>query len=405
MIKLLRISNIAIMPDLELELGPGFTVFTGETGAGKSILIDALGLVLGERASADVIRRGADRATVEAVVEDARAAAFLAERGLPVEDDDVIVRREVHAAGKGRASLNGALVPVSALRELAGHVAAIHGQHEPQGLLDAQTHLPLLDAHAGLSTAVAAAREAFRRHREAEGALRQFRADLRESARRREMLEYQAREIEEAALAPGEEESLRREKVVQANAGRLATLSSEAYALLYDDERAVLSQLAQVYRRLEDLARIDPRFEPFLESRLSVRAQLEDLAFFLRDYGGALQVSPGRVDEIEARLVVLERLKKKYGATVEEVIAFGARCRDDLADLGAPEEREKALAASQEAAAADYLRVARDLARRRRAAAKVLAKAVEGELAQLAMEKTRFEVAFTPGAVPVDGGD
>jgi DNA repair protein RecN (Recombination protein N) len=395
MLKLLRVNNIALIPSLEVEFGPGLTLLTGETGAGKSILIDALGLLLGDRASPDLIRSGEDRAAVEAVFEISDAAGLLEERGLSADGDEVVIRRELQASGKGRATVNGALVPVSLLRDIAPRVTVVHGQHEPQGLLDSSTHIDLLDHFAGAEDGRPLA-EFFRDLRAAEAALERLRGDRREAERRREMLEFQATEIEKAALAAGEEETLRVEKARQANAGRRAAVSGEAYGLLYDDEGAALSRLGQVFRRVEDLAAIDSSFQPFLEARAEALAPLEDLALRLRDYHEQLEVSPGRLDEIEARLALLERLKKKYGATVEEVLAFGERCRRELDALLSPEEQERTLEARRERLAATYLERARALSKRRRAAALDLRKRVQAELAQLAMEKTRFEVAFTP---------
>ena len=396
MLKLLRINNIALIPSLELELGDGLVLLTGETGAGKSIVIDALGLLLGERASPELIRTGEERAVVEGIVEIEGAASLLEERGLPADGDgEIVIRREIQANGKGRATVNGALVPVSLLRDLAPRIAVIHGQHEPHGLLDPQTHLELLDRLAGGEGGRPLA-EYHRDLRTAEAALDRLRSDRREAERRREMLEFQAAEIEKAALAPGEEEALRVEKARQANAGRLAAVSGEAYALLYDDEAAVLGRLGQVMRRVEDLASIDPDFQPFVEAKSSLLAPLEDLALRLRDYRDTLEVSPGRLDEIESRLAVIERLKKKYGATVEDVLAFGGRCRQEHDALGSPEEQERLLEERRRALAAAYLERARALSKRRRTAAAELRRRVQAELAQLAMEKTRFDVAFSP---------
>jgi DNA repair protein RecN (Recombination protein N) len=395
MLKLLRINNIALIPTLELELGPGLTLLTGETGAGKSILIDALGLVLGDRASPDLIRSGEDRATVEAVFEVRGAGALLDERGLPADGDEIVLRRELQASGKGKATVNGALVPVSLLRDLAPHLSVVHGQHEPQGLLDPALHLTLVDHFAG-GEAARPIGELYRDLRAAEAALERLRGDRREGERRREMLEFQASEIEEAALAPGEDESLRAEKVRHANASRLASLSGEAFALLYDDEAAALTRLGQVFKRVEELAAIDSEFRPFLEARADCLPPLEDLARWLRDYRERLELRPGRLDEIETRLALLERLKKKYGATLEDVIAFGARCREELGGSGSPEEQERKLVEHRERAAAAYLERARALSKRRRAVARDLVRRVQAELAELAMEKTRFEVLFTP---------
>ena len=403
MLKLLKISNIALVTTAELELGRGLTLLTGETGAGKSILVDALGLVLGARASADLIRSGSDRAVVEAVVESEHARDALERLGLPADEDEIIVRREVHASGKGRATVNGALVPASVLRELAPHLAVIHGQHEPQGLLDPETHLDVVDQHAGIDRAVVA--EAHARLRQIEAELDALRRDRRESERRREMLEYQAAEIDRAGLRGGEEDELRAERAVQANAGKLAALSSEAYALLYEDDGAALARLRQAYRKIEELSGIDRRFQAHLEGREAVVAQLDELALFLRDYQEGLQVIPGRLDEIEARLAVIERLKRKYGATEEEVLAFGERCRGELQRLASPEETQRGLEQERATVAARYLERATVLSRKRRAAAKDLEKKVEAELALLAMEKTRFRIRFDPDIPSGDGTD
>ena len=395
MLKLLRINNIAVIPSLEVELGPGLTLLTGETGAGKSILIDALGLLLGRRASADLIRTGEDRAVVEAVVELDDPEAQLASHGLPLDGRDIVLRREVQASGKGRATVNGALVPVSLLRELAPSVAVVHGQHEPQGLLDPARHLDLLDHFAGVEGAGDLGR-VYRELRGVEAALVRLRQDRREAERHREMLEFQVREIESAALAPDEEDHLRLEKARLANAERLAELSGEAYAILYDDEAAALGRLGQVFRRVEELAAIDPEFRPHAEGRAGLVAQLEELALLLRGYKERLEVSPGRLDDVESRLALIERLKRKYGTTVEEVLAFAERCRGELEVLGSPEEQEAVLEERRETLAVDYLGRARDLSRRRRKAAGELEKMVRDELAQLAMEKTRFRIAFDP---------
>jgi len=403
MIKWFKINNIALAAGAEMELAPGLTLLTGETGAGKSILVDALGLLLGGRASPDLIRSGEEHAVVEGLLETPEARGLLEAHGLPVEGDEIVVRRELNASGKGKATVNGALVPVGVLRELGSRLVTIHGQHEPQGLLDPEAHRGLVDRHAGLSTEEVAGLH--RRLREIDGELEALRRDRREWERRREMLEFQAGEIEEAGLQAGEEEALRQEKKLQANAGRLAMLAGEAYSLLYEDEGAVLARLAQVYKRVDELASIDARFSEFSAGRAGAMAPLEDLSYFLRDYRDRLQVTPGRLDEIEARLALLERLKKKYGGSITEVLAFGARCREGLGPSASAEEREQTLVGERSQVTARYFERASELSRKRRAAAKDLQRKVEAELAQLAMERTRFRVQFDPDLPPADASD
>jgi len=404
MLKLLKIKNIALIPSLELEFGAGLTLLTGETGAGKSILIDALGVLLGARASAELVRAGTDHAVVEGLVESEEARALLERQALPCDGDELVLRREIQPAGKGRATINGALVPVALLRELAECVGTIHGQHEPQGLLDPRTHVDLVDHHAGLAGLAAPVAGLYGDLRQAEAALDALLRDRRELERRREMLEYQAAEIEKACLLPGEEESLRRDKVVQANAGRLAAAAGDAYRLLYEAEEAALTRLAQAYRRIEELGGLDPRFAPYLEARDGVLAQVQDLGLFLRDYRERLSVAPGRLDEIEGRLAVLERLKKKYGASVEEVVGYAERCRVELLSLGSLEQRAGVLEGERAACAERYLTAARALSGARRRAARELERRIRAELALLAMEKTRFAVRFDP-ADPPEGSE
>jgi DNA repair protein RecN (Recombination protein N) len=396
MIKSLKISNIAVVAEASLDLEGGFSVLTGETGAGKSILVDALSLILGARASAEVIRTGEERAVVEALVELPTAEAILGTLGLPADGSDIVIRREILATGKGRATVNGAMVSLNVLRDLSSQLALIHGQHEPQGLLNAASHLARLDAHARLEGDLTAVATAFSAWKATVTALASLRRDRREAERRRETLEFQAGEIEKGGLAVGEEEELRREKTVQANVGRLATLAQESYALLFEDEGAVLASLGQIQKRLNDLVAIDPALASTVEGLPALRAQLDDVALALRDYRERLSLNPGRVDEIESRLAVIERLKKKYGASVEEVIAFGQQCRDELSALGSPEEQERALEERRVALEERFLVSARRVSEARRRAALTLEKKVQVEFRQLAMERTEFKVRFEP---------
>jgi DNA repair protein RecN (Recombination protein N) len=398
LIKFLRINNIALASGVELELGPGLTVLTGETGAGKSILLDALGLVLGGRGGADLIRTGESRAAVEAIVDLPGIGSWLPDHGIDADGPEVILRREIQAAGKGRATINGALVPVALLRELAPRVAAVHGQHEPQGLLDPESHLPLLDQHGELESLAAEVAQAWQRWQRAEADRAAFERDRRELERRRESLGQQLAEIERAQLQPGEDAALEREKAVVANADRLAVLCAESYDALYDDDAAVLSRLRQVFRKVEDLAALEPRFGAALEARPAVTSALEDLAYTLRDFRDDLQVAPGRLDAIESRLAAIERLRRKYGATADEVLAFAETARRELEQLDAPEARREQLASEAAAARARFVELGRELSKRRRAAAADLERRMQKGLRDLALEGTRFEIRFTAAA-------
>jgi DNA repair protein RecN (Recombination protein N) len=397
MLNLLGINNIAVISHLEIEFAPGLNLLTGETGAGKSILVDALGLLLGQRGSPELLRTGEERGSVEGAFEAGpEALSLLQDRGLAAEGREVFVRREVLGNGKARATVNGALVPLGLLRELGPRLCLLHGQHEPHELLDPRSHLRLLDRHGGLEAAAAEVGALFERFRAVHQALEARRRERRDAEKRRELLEFQAGEIERGGLRLGEEEELRQEKAIQANAGRLASLAAEAYALLYDREDSVLTMLGQAMKRVEDLAALDPRFASHLAARDDVRAPLQDLALVLRDYGETVQVRPGRLDEIESRLHAIDRLKRRYGGSVAEAIAVGEACRAELQALGDPEEEEKRLAAELSAARALYTQAALGLSEARRPAAADLQARVERELGLLAMEKTRFRVAFQP---------
>jgi DNA repair protein RecN (Recombination protein N) len=402
MLKYLKIKNIAVVAEAGIEFGPGLNLLTGETGAGKSILVDALGLLAGDRATSDLVRSGEQTATVEGLFEAHGLDGELEAHGLPCDGESIVVRREVAATGKGRATVNGALVPVSVLRELLPRVLEIHGQHDQRGLLDPAGHLEILDRHAGLEAAREELKGARAEVARIDRELQALRGDRREIERRREMLEFQVTEIESAGLDAHEEDALRREKVIQSHAGRLAALTEEAYGLLYEDEAAVLSRLGTAFRRVEELAEVEPGFRPFVDARAGVRATLEELSYALRDFRQKLTVSPGRIDAIEERLAALERLKRKYGSNLEEVIAFGARCRAEAAGLGSPEARLAGLEAERIQAAGRFRELAVQVSRKRRTAAASLERKIGAELGELALEKASFRAAFEPSAIRPD---
>jgi DNA repair protein RecN (Recombination protein N) len=381
MLRLLRIRNLAVIEAVEVELEPGFNVLTGETGAGKSILVEAVGLLLGARASADLVRTGETHATIEAIFEDA------AER-------EVIVRREVTSQGRSRSFVNGTLATAGSLRDLADRLVELHGQHEHQSLLDPLTHLPLLDESAGLNgflQPVATAWTAMRRLREQRD---RARMDSREKTARLDLIAFQLGEIEKAALKPGEDEELATARRVLANAERIQRLCEESYAKLYESDQAVLAGLAQVWKRVAELATIEPKFADQLETRENIKSQLEDMAFLLRRYADEIDASPVRLQQVEDRLAVIERLKRKYGPTLQDVIVTGAALARERDMLTRSEEAVEDLDRMLGEARQRYLDLAWDLSRRRRSASKQFASHVEEQLAQLAMGKTRFEVRF-----------
>ncbi|HEX6463457.1 MAG TPA: DNA repair protein RecN, partial [Vicinamibacterales bacterium] len=387
MIRFLSVSNLAVIDRLELEFAPGLTVLTGETGAGKSILVGAVGLLVGGRASADLVRTGEDTAAVQAVFE-------------APDGREVIVRREVSAQGRSRAFVDGALVTTSALRDAAGSLVDLHGQHEHQVLLDPAAHLDLLDEYAGLTPRREAVASVFREWQHIRDERQRLTASEQQKASRAEFLAFQLSEIDKAAPQPGEDEELATTRQVLANADRLQRLSEEAYAALYEGDQAALPALATVWKKVGELSTLDPKFGPYLAARDAVKAQLEDLAFFLRTYSRSIDASPARLQEIEDRLAVLERLKKKHGPSLADALERGSSLRRELHDIEHATERAAELDAALAHARAAYERVAADLSSRRRAAAKEFARAIEKALGDLAMPKTRCDVRFSDG-----GGD
>jgi DNA repair protein RecN (Recombination protein N) len=382
MLRYLAIRHLAVIDQLELEFQPGLNVLTGETGAGKSILVGAVGLLVGGRASADIVRTGEDTATVEAVFDTAHGR-------------ELIVRREVTAQGRSRAYVDGALVTSAALREAAGELVDLHGQHEHQVLLDPATHLDLLDAYAGLSAARAEVAEAYRvwlRIRD-EGA--RLAASQRETAARREFVEFQLSEISKAAPKAGEDEELSAARTVLANADKLQRLCDAAYEALYEGDNAALTTLGAVWRRVGELATIDEKFAPYVAARDVVKPQLEELAYFLRSYAAGIEASPARLQEVEDRLAVLERLKKKYGPSLADVIARAEQLARDLEDVDNASERMSQIERDLNRAGQSYLAACARLTAQRQPAAERFSRALESSLADLAMARTRCEVRFT----------
>jgi DNA repair protein RecN (Recombination protein N) len=397
MLRFLRIRNLAVIEAVEVEFEPGFNVLTGETGAGKSILVEAVGLLLGARASADLVRTGEALATIEAIFDDPSTRSA---RSGQAGERELIVRREISSQGRSRSFINGALATAAALRDLSARLVELHGQHEHQALLDPLSHLPLLDDYADLGDRAGEVASAWAKVRTLREQLERSRMDAREKTARLDLIAFQLGEIERAAPRAGEDEELAATKQVLASAERIQRLCQESYSALYDSDEAVLAGLGGVWKRVGELATIEPQFAPYVESRDAIKSQLEDLAFFLRSYAAGIDASPGRLQQVEDRLALLERLKRKYGPTLQDVIEKGAaltRERELLTDAG---ERAEDLVKALDAVTATYLDAARDLSQRRRAAAVRFARDLEALLAELAMARTRFDVRFNDGELP-----
>lgn len=382
MIRYLAIRNLAVIESVAVEFERSFNILTGETGAGKSILVEAVGLLLGGRATQDLIRTGEDLATVEAIFEDEHGA-------------ELIVRREITSQGRSRAFINGALATAAALKDLSNRLVELHGQHEHQQLLDPTQHLALLDAWANHGALRGEVSTAFATVRGLREQLDRLRMDDRERAARLELVEFQLAELKKADLKPGEDETLANDRQLLRSADTIQRLCSESYAELYDSESAALVALGHIWKRVGELAAIDPRFAPYLDARDGIKAQLEDLAFTLRDFAGGIDASPGRLQQVEDRLALIERLKRKHGGTLEEAIAHRDKLAAEHAALTGGQSSIAEIEQQLLDAGRSFLKSARQLSTRRREAAAEFARAIEAELADLAMEKTKFEVRLT----------
>ncbi len=382
MLRFLSIQHLAVIDRLELEFEPGLNVLTGETGAGKSILVGAVGLLVGGRASADLVRTGEDAAVVEAIFETPAGR-------------ELIIRREVSAQGRSRASVGGALVTSGALRDLCGGLVDLHGQHEHQVLLDPAAHLDLLDEFAGSGAEREAVAATFTAMQEVRAERERLMTGEREKAARAEFLAFQLAEIERAAPKTGEDEELAATRLVLANADKLQRLCADAYDSLYEGDQAALTALGTVWKKLGDLAALDGRFAPYLDARTALKSQLEDLAFFLRSYSAGIDASPARLQEVEDRLALLERLKKKHGPSLDEVIKRREQLRRELHDIEHATERAAELDVALDGARSAYLAAAHALSQKRQRAATEFARAIEKSLVDLAMNRTRCEVRFT----------
>jgi DNA repair protein RecN (Recombination protein N) len=394
----LRLENYAVIDNAAVEFASGLNLLTGETGAGKSILVDALALLLGDKASSEVIRSGAERAVVSAVFEceDGAGAAIekvLEHNGLDEsEDGSLIVRREIAAGSKGRVFVNNQAATVAVLRQLAPHLATIHAQNESILSFDPEARLGLLDVFAGSQVEpVAAEYEAWK---EIRARIEELERGEQDRLRLVDLWAFQKREIENAKLQAGEDERLETEKRVLANAEKIYNAAMQAFDLLYEGDVSTSSSLRAAQKQIEELARYEPKFQEALTALETARISVEDVGATVRDYAGGIHASPEHLAEVEDRLASLDRLKRKYGPGLDDVIAFGADVARKLSEVENKDEILRELRAELSRAAEEYLRSTRALSQKRHAAARKLEKLVEAEINDLAM-KSAFRIQMT----------
>jgi len=397
----LRLENYAVIDNVVIGFAPGLNLLTGETGAGKSILIDALGLLLGEKASSDVIRSGAERAVVAAVFESDGAAgraieAILETNGLDAEDGSLILRREIAPGGKGRVFVNNQAATVAVLKQIAPHLAVIHAQKESILNFGAAARQDLLDAYGGIELKEVG--DAFAKWKHIRGRIAELEQDEQDRVRLLDLWNFQSREIDQARLQSsqdgiGEDERLEAEKRVLANAEKIYGAAINAFDLLYEGNASTTSSLRAAQKHVEELVRYEPKFQEALAALESARISVEDVGATLRDYAGGIHASPERLAEIEERLALLDRLKRKYGPTLEQTIAYGEDVRRKLSEM---ENKDQVLLELREELATGaeaYRKAAQGASRKRLDAAKKLEKLVEAEINDLAMRASfRVEV-------------
>jgi DNA repair protein RecN (Recombination protein N) len=388
----LRLENFAVIENVAVEFGAGLNLLTGETGAGKSMLIDALALLLGGKASPDVVRFGAERAVVSSVFEieaDAEKAVskILEENGMDADDAGLILRREIST--KGRVFVNNQPATVALLKQLAPHIASIHAQNESLVSFDAGVRLELLDQFTGIP--LKPVQQAFDRWKQTKSRIDELQQGEQERLRLVDLWNFQKREIDEGKLRPGEDEQLEAQKRVLSNAEKIYSAAMHAFDLLYEGAASTSASLRSAQKHIEELIRYEPKFQEGLASLESARISIEDVGASLRDYAGAIESSPERLAEIEDRLALLDRLKRKYGPALDDVIKLGEEVTRKLSEIENKDEILKQLNRELTASAEAYLQSARVISKKRYEAAKKLGKLVEMEINQLAM-KSQFRI-------------
>ena len=398
MLNLLKIKNIALIDELQLEFAKGLNLLTGETGSGKSIIVDSLGALTGDRISSDLIKEGEQNAQIEGLFNvffNENLRTIFDESGIELENSkeiDLIVRRELAANGRNRIFVNNQLVTQAFLKKIGAFLVDIHGQGEQATLFNPATHLEMLDEYANLQSLRKAVAEKYKDLSSIQKEIENLHADEAQKLQLLDILQFQVDEIKKVNPKVGEDESLEEEKRRLNNVEKLSTLSDEAYLLLYENEEAVISNLGKAAQRITELAEYESNFREYLEGLQTAQAVLEDLAFSVRDFRGSLEFSPERLEEIETRLAEIARLKRKYGGNIESVLEHFAESEERLKNIETAELREKELQKKLQKAREEYVIVASELHEKRTKAARKFEKEIEANLKQVSLEKARFKV-------------
>ncbi len=402
----LTVENYAVIERVRLRFGPGLNVLTGETGSGKSIIVDALSLLFGGRASAEMLRSGAPRARLSGIFEaPPSAAALLETAGVEAEDGELLIEREVLAGGKSRAWVANRPVTAAFLKDLAPHFGDIHGQHDQQLLFHPDAQLDLLDDFAMTAALREELAGVYRQWRAAALELEEIGRTEQEKLRLLDLWTFQRNEIEAAALQPGEDAALANDRRILQNVAKLSDGLAACYAMLYDAPESAYAQLRAAMRRIDDLVKVDERLASLQEALKPARIAVDEASTALRDYLGRLEGDPERLEQVESRLAAIEKLKRKYGATGEEILAFLAEVVSNLSALETSGERRAAIEKQRAALSKQYEGLAARLNAQRADAARKLEKQVETELKSLAMERTVFRIDLQRAEWSESGAD
>lgn len=396
----LHIRNIALIDDLKLDFGPGLNLLTGETGSGKSIIVDSLAALTGERVSTELIKSGEGSGRIEGAFEIREADAVFAllrDGGIEIPDAEVLIRRDLSRDGKNRIFVNDQLVTQAFLKRLGPLLADVHGQGEHQALYDVSAHIEMLDDFAGVEEESSAVERAFEEWSRVSQELAALRSDESEKLQLVDILSFQVDEIRKAGLTTGEDAELELEKKRLANAERLAEVSGEAYSLLYDNEDSALAMLDRGSRLVSELAEYENTFNDFQEGLAAARAIIEELSICARDLRSKLDFSPERLNQIEGRLAEISKLKRKYGGSIDTIIEHMNVAERRLENIETAGERENELQKEAALRQSEYLSAAEKLSAARNKAGKAFARGVEAALKDVALERAKFEVRIESG--------
>jgi DNA repair protein RecN (Recombination protein N) len=412
MLQELRIKNFAIIDELDLSFSKGFNILTGETGAGKSIILNAVQLLLGDRASEELIRSSEEEASVEAlfdISENREVKGRIHEKGQRLsgaeEGDSLLVRRVISRSGRGKAFINGNLATLGMLSEIGEELLSIYGQHEHQSLQRVDTHIDILDEFGELMELRDEFQNLFQRFTSLSQELERIRGEKERREKERELRAFQSKEIEKAGIRIGEEEALKEEKRVLAHAKKLTDFANASEEVLYSTEGSAIERIQSVLHQGKEMATIDPSLSPIFKNLDGALIQLEEVALALRDYSKRIEVNPGRLEEIENRLEEIDRLKRKYGSTEADILRFKEEADETLKSFTSDEERLSQLEGEIGPLREEMTQRAQKLSRERKRVASELKRSVEKELATLGMKKTTFQVRIDDQALSNKGKD